>query len=162
MKGSKFMELLAFSAGVTVSNAACILSSVLGFPRYSSYSSYRFFSSLHSPSSVYWQLFRPRMRLPRNNYIRHYLATALCQILVTILILQLVSRVTAAPAAFSISKLASLQPCQQVGCLTDNAVPDPDTGACICPGSTAFRASLPLYINLHKKIPDLDAASEDL
>ena len=114
------------------------------------------------PPQSYWQLFRPRMRLPRNNYIRHYLATALCQILVTILILRLVSRVTAAPAAFSISKLASLQPCQQVGCLTGNAVPDPDTGACICPGSTAFRASLPLYINLHKKIPDLDAASEDL
>jgi hypothetical protein len=85
------------------------------------------------------------MRLPRNNYIRHYLATALCQILVTILIVQLVSRVIAAPAAFSVSKLASLELCRQVDCPTGDAVPDPDTGACICPGSTAFRASLVSY-----------------
>ena len=81
------------------------------------------------------------MRVSRPKSIRWYAATALCQLLVTIIFAQLASLVSAAPTALVVSPLASLEPCQQVDCLTGHAIPDPETGACICPGSDSFRVN---------------------
>lgn len=111
------------------------------FPTCSSYSSYHYSSSLRllSLSSPYFSL--PSMRPPRSENLREYAATALCHILVTIVVAQLVSLAAAAPTALSISDLASLKPCQQIDCYTGHAVLDPEIGSCVCPGSDTFRVS---------------------
>jgi hypothetical protein len=77
---------------------------------------------------------------------------ALCHILVTIIVAQLISRVTAAPTTFAISNLASVEPCKQIGCSTGHAKLDPETEACICPGSPDFSVShRSIYFRLHEE-----------